>query len=105
MRQFSHTFILIEGLSSVATGLFVVVAPALFARLLLGEDLSGGGLYFAQLYGAMIAAWGAVSVAYLRAGGDRYQPFARWTLVGTIPTNIVLTLMLIQGDIGGNGAH
>ena len=107
--------LLITGLAEAATGVALIVAPALVGRLLLGAELAGVSIVVARVAGIALFAlgvgcWpgpaafgmltyntlGAVYFAWLALGGQFRGPLL-WPAVGL---HAVITLLLARAWVG-----
>jgi hypothetical protein len=78
----------------VATGLTLVVAPALFVQLLLGEEILGAGLAVSRVAGFALIALGVACWPGLSFAHEKIHPTQQ--LLGMLIYNVLILIYLIS---------
>ena len=90
-------FLTLTAIIEAATGLALIVVPAIVVRLLLGAEISGASIPLGRVAGAALLALG---VACWLALNDRQSRTARGLVVAMLVYNIVATAVLAFAGIG-----
>ena len=90
-------FLILTAVIEAATGLALIVVPAIVVRLLLGAEISGASIPLGRVAGAALLALG---VACWLARNDRQSRTARGLVVAMLVYNIVATAVLAFAGIG-----
>src|SRR5262245_2260494 len=92
----TRTLLRLGAVGEGATGLILMVAPAIFIRWLLGAELSEAGLVLGRLGGFALLAFGIACWPDARPGSSQAASFR-----GLLTYSLLATLYLLRLGLGG----
>ena len=90
----TRTLLVLGAAGEAATGLVLMVAPAIFVRLLLGAELSGAGLALGRLTGVALLALGMACWPGARPGSGQTAAIRALFTYSLLATVYLLSLGL-----------